>query len=289
MSERAEGGVVHVISLGAGRMQLVATPKPDTSLKVLLVEDSLDDAELLRLVLEEQGYRPQIRRVQTRSELQKALDEEGWQVLLCDHVLPSFDALAALEMLKERELDLPFIIVSNAITESVGIEVMRVGAHDFLLKHSLGRLGAVIEREIREANMRAESRRMQQKLLLSDRLASVGMVAAGVAHEINNPLAYVLGNLEFALSRIQAKVSGDGLASDMTEVLEALQHAREGSERIRATTRDLKVFCRTDEAARTTVNVRKVMEVFHQHGLERDPAPRSPGSSLRIGAGHRGQ
>jgi signal transduction histidine kinase len=241
-------------------MELVAAPKLVAPLRILLIEDSVDDAELLRLVLEEQGYLPEIQRVETRAELLIALDQEGLHVLLCDHKLPAFDALSALGVLKERGLDLPFIIVSNGIVESAGIEVMRAGAHDFLLKHSLGRLGAVIEREVREANMRAESRRMQQQLLLSDRLASIGMVAAGVAHEINNPLAYVLGNLEFALEQLEGTGSSDGAAVEMSEVIEALQHAREGSERIRVTTRDLKVFCRTDEEARTTVNVRKVME-----------------------------
>ena len=97
----------------------------------------------------------------------------------------------------------PFIIVSGSITESTAIEIMREGAHDFLFKHSLGRLGAVLEREKKEAAMRAERRRMQQQLLLADRLSSVGMLAAGVAHEIDNPLAYVLGNLEFALNRLE--------------------------------------------------------------------------------------
>jgi signal transduction histidine kinase len=241
-------------------MELIAPPTSPTSLRILLVEDSLDDAELLELVLCEQGYLPEIHRVETRAELQAALDQDGWQVLLCDHALPTFDAISALAVLKERNLDLPFIIVSNAIVESVAVEVMRAGAHDFLLKSSLGRLGAVIEREVREAKMRTESRRMQQQLMISDRLASIGMVAAGVAHEINNPLAYVLGNIQFALEQLEAMNGTGGVSPEMAELVEALQHAHEGSERIRVTTRDLKVFCRTDETAKTCVNVRKVME-----------------------------
>jgi signal transduction histidine kinase len=241
-------------------MELVAPRKSTNSLTILLVEDSADDAELLRLALQDQGYSPEIHRVETRAALSAALDQEGWHVLLCDHVLPEFDSLSALALLRERGLDLPFIIVSNAIAESLAVELMRAGAHDFLFKHSLGRLGAVIEREIREANVRAESRRMQQQLLLSDRLASIGMVAAGVAHEINNPLAYVLGNVEFVLEQLEHADEHGSATPQMREWVEALQHAREGSERIRVTTRDLKVFCRTDEETRGAVNVRKVME-----------------------------
>jgi signal transduction histidine kinase len=275
-------------------MELITPLKPITSLRILLVEDSKDDAELLDIVLREQGYSPEIHRVETRAGLVAALDQEGWQVVLCDHALPTFDAISALQVIQERELDLPFIIVSNAIVESIAVDVMRAGAHDFLLKHSLGRLGAVIEREVREASMRAESRRMQQQLLISDRLASIGMVAASIAHEINNPLAYVLGNVEFALEKLGA-LSGEANApAELSEVMEALQHAREGSERIRVTTRDLKVFCRTDEETRTCVNVRKVMEsaismawneIRHRARLVRhfEPIPGVEGNENRLG------
>ena len=171
---------------------------------------------------------------------------------------------------------------------------MREGAHDFLFKHSLGRLGAVLEREKKEAAMRAERRRMQQQLLLADRLSSVGMLAAGVAHEINNPLAYVLGNLEFALNHLEGL---EGLGKgEFAEVLQALTQAREGSERIRVTTRDLKVFCRTDEDVRTSVNVRRVMEssiniawneIRHRAQLVRrfDAVPPIAGNENRFGAG----
>lgn len=240
-------------------MDTITPTNASPSLRVLLIEDSPDDAQLLSLELLEQGYAASITRVDTAAGLARALDDEPWDVVLCDHRLPGMDALSALTQVQARGLDVPFIIVSNVITESSAIDAMRAGAHDFLYKDSLGKLGAIIERETCEAELRAERRRMQQQLLLADRLSSIGMLAAGVAHEINNPLAYVLGNLEFALCRL---TQGRALeSSELSEMAQALEQAREGSERIGRITRDLKVFCGGVAAAtRGPVNVRRVME-----------------------------
>src|SRR3954471_1997023 len=240
-------------------MDTVAPSNPTPSLRVLLVEDSADDAELLGLELLQQGYAASLTRVETPEDLEAALDGGSWDVVLCDHRLPRMDALSALSVVQARGQDLPFIIVSNVITESDAVEVMRAGAHDFLFKHSLGRLSAVIEREVREAGLREERRRMQEQLLLADRLTSVGMLAAGVAHEINNPLTYVLGNLEFAIGRLGAERAVD--RTELTEIVQALSQAREGSQRIGHIARDLKVFCyRGEDEDQSLVNVKKVMD-----------------------------
>ncbi len=273
-------------------MDTIAPVNPSPTLRVLLVEDSADDAELLELELLQQGYAPTMTRVDTPQALEAALDGGAWDVVLCDHRLPGMDALSALSIVQTRGQDLPFIIVSNVISESNAVDVMRAGAHDFLFKHSLGRLGAVIEREVREAGLREERRRMQQQLLLADRLSSVGMLAAGVAHEINNPLAYVLGNVEFALNLLERQRTEGG---DLTEIIEALEHAREGSERIRHITRDLRVFCRSsDDEPERALNVQKVMEssismawneVRHRGQLTRsfERAPSVAGDQSRLG------
>jgi signal transduction histidine kinase len=239
-------------------MDTVAPSNPSPSLRILLVEDSVDDAELLGLELLQQGYATRMTRVETPEALDAALEGAAWDVVLCDHRLPRMDALSALSIVQAHGQDVPFVIVSNVISESDAVEVMRAGAHDFLFKHSLGRLGAVIEREVREAGLREERRRMQEQLLLADRLTSVGMLAAGVAHEINNPLTYVYGNVEFALHRLATHAAKN---RELEEVVQALEHAREGSERIRHITRDLRVFCRTsDNEPKAALDVRKVME-----------------------------
>jgi signal transduction histidine kinase len=229
------------------------------ALRVLYVDDSPDDAELVSLELLGQGYAATITRVDTPRALSLALDQGPWDVVLCDYALRRADALSALTTVQARGLDVPFIVVSDAISEDGAVDVMRAGAHDVLFKSSLGRLGAIIERETCEAQLREERRRMQQQLLLADRLSSVGMLAAGIAHEINNPLAYVLGNLEFALERLAC---GQPLESaTLAEVVQSLDQAREGSTRIGHIARDLKVFCRSHgETSPGPVNVRQVME-----------------------------
>jgi len=240
-------------------MDTITPANASPSLRVLLIEDSADDAELLGFELMNQGYDPRTTRVETRAALEAALDQGNWDVVLCDHRLPMLDALSALSIVQARGLDLPFIIISSVIRESDAIEAMRAGAHDFLFKNNLGRMAAVIERETREAVLRAEARRMQQQLLLADRLTSIGMLAAGVAHEINNPLAYVLGNLEFALNHLTSGQPRDPV--EFAEVVQALSQAREGSQRISHITRDLKVFCRSGEDdEKGSVSVKKVMD-----------------------------
>ncbi len=274
-------------------MDTITPTNASPFLRVLLVEDSADDAELLNLELTYQGYAAHIRRVDTPEDFVHALSDSTWDVVLCDHRLPGMNTLSALSIVQARGLDIPFIIVSNAITESMAIDAMRAGAHDFVFKDNLGKIGAIIERETREAEVRAERRRMQQQLLLADRLSAIGMLAAGIAHEINNPLAYVHGNLEFAVGRLAAGQVPEG--AELAEIVQALGHAREGSERIGLITRDLKVFCRSgaDEAV-VSVNPRRVMEssisiawnhIRHRARLERkfDRVPTVAGNENRLG------
>ncbi|MDF3071252.1 MAG: Sensory box histidine kinase [Polyangiaceae bacterium] len=240
-------------------MDTISPANARPSLRVLLIEDSASDAELLSLELLGQGYAASLRRVETPESLVQALEQETWDVVLSEHRVPGMDALSALSIVQSRGVEVPFIIVSDSIAEQCAIDIMRAGAHDFLFKQSLRRMGAVIERETREAELRAERRRMQQQLLLADRLTSLGMLAAGVAHEINNPLAYVAGNLEFALHRLRAGTLAE--ESELQEVVQALGQAQEGAARIGHITRDLKVFCRSGaDDANGVVNVRRVME-----------------------------
>ena len=106
-----------------------------------------------------------------------------------------------------------------------------------------------------------EQRRLQARLQLSDRMASIGTLAAGVAHEINNPLAVVVGNLEVLTGRLaRGPVPGDGDAVAATEVDELLRDAREAAERVRVTVRDLKLFSRGETAHRGLVELRPLLE-----------------------------
>jgi signal transduction histidine kinase len=224
---------------------------------MLLVEDSQDDAEILIDELRSAGYVVDYQRVDTEPALRAALAERAWQVVLCDIALPQFDAWSALQVVRERQLDLPFIVVSGSVGEETAIRMMKAGAHDFLLKHNLSRLVPAIERELREAAVRAESTALREQLLLSDRLVQVGTLAASVAHEINNPLTYVMGNLEYVLHELASPVCASSVPD---RVIDALSTALEGSRRIRATTDDLRVFARTDDASPRPVDLKRVLE-----------------------------
>ncbi|MCJ7825574.1 MAG: PAS domain S-box protein, partial [Anaerolineales bacterium] len=137
-------------------------------LRVLVVEDSEDDALLIVRELRNGGYEPTIERVETAEAMNAALDRGGWDVILADFNLPSFNALAALSMVKEREVDLPFIIVSGMIGEETAVAAMKAGAHDYVMKDSMARLAPAVDREIRDAEERWARREADEALRKSE-------------------------------------------------------------------------------------------------------------------------
>lgn len=137
-------------------------PRP---LRALLVEDSEDDALLVARELRKSNFAPETLRVETRLAMEAALDQRVWDIVIADYSLPHFSAVAALDLLRERGLDLPFIVVSGAIGEETAVAALRAGAHDFLVKGNWARLGPAIERELHEAANRRERARANRALL----------------------------------------------------------------------------------------------------------------------------
>jgi PAS domain S-box-containing protein len=136
-----------------------SAPAPEHSrkgkrLRILIVEDLEDDAVLMNRELERGGYSTEYARVDTPQAMSKALDSQIWDVVLSDHSMPKFNAPQALALIKDRGLDLPFILVSGSIGEDQAVAVMKAGACDYLRKENLSRLLPVVEREIREAEIR---------------------------------------------------------------------------------------------------------------------------------------
>ena len=125
-----------------------------TPLRVLIVEDHEDDAALMIRELRRAQFEPEYERVETEQELRDALKKGGWDIVLSDHGLPRFNSLQALNMLHESGLDLPFIIVSGNIGEDLAVAARKSGAHDYIMKNNLARLGPAVEREMREAETR---------------------------------------------------------------------------------------------------------------------------------------
>lgn len=123
-------------------------------LRVLVIEDSEDDAQILLRELDRAGFDPRAQRVQTAAALIAALKQQTWDLIVCDHSMPGFGSFAALEIVRERWLDIPFIVVSGTLGEDLAVNVMKAGANDYVMKGKLARLAPSIERELREAEGR---------------------------------------------------------------------------------------------------------------------------------------
>ncbi len=137
-------------------------------LRILIVEDSEDDALLLLRELRRGGYEPVSERVDAPEAMRAALEGKQWDIVVSDYLMPHFSGLAALEILQESGLDLPFIILSGNIGEDIAVGAMRAGAHDYIIKGNLARLIPAVERELREAESRRERSRAEKDLHASE-------------------------------------------------------------------------------------------------------------------------
>jgi signal transduction histidine kinase len=187
-------------------------------LRVLIVEDSEDDAVLLARELRREGYEPVMERVETAEAMADALASGPWDLVLADYNLPRFGAPAAMAMLKQSGLDVPFIIVSGAIGEETAVAAMKAGAHDYVMKDRLARLVPAVQRELREAQDRRQRRRLEQQTQRAEKLAALGTLAAGIAHELNNPIGIMASRIEVMLLESESASLPPQLRQDL-EVL----------------------------------------------------------------------
>lgn len=136
--------------------------------RLLFVEDDENDVLLLLREMKKNGVgEVDWKRVETADDFRTAIETEGpWDAILADYVLPAFDAVSALELFKTLETDIPFIVISGKVGEDVVVETMKAGAHDYILKDNLMRLGAALKREIRESKRRQRHR--ETRMALSD-------------------------------------------------------------------------------------------------------------------------
>jgi len=137
-------------------------------LRVLYLEDDIADAELARDTLELDGFVCDVTRVETEPGFRAALQQGGFDLILADYALPSFDGLSALKITMWQRSDLPFIFVSGTMGEEVAIEALKIGATDYVLKTRLSRLVPSVNRALREARERAELRRAEEALRRSE-------------------------------------------------------------------------------------------------------------------------
>ncbi|HEY6182166.1 MAG TPA: PAS domain S-box protein [Terriglobales bacterium] len=137
-------------------------------LRVLIVEDSGDDTELLLRELKRGGYEPTHQRVDTPEAMRVAMRTHTWDLIIADYTLPGFSGPAALALMKELGTDLPFILVSGTINHPTAVAAMKAGAHDYVMKGDLARLTAAVERELNEAEVRRSHRGAKAALAESE-------------------------------------------------------------------------------------------------------------------------
>jgi DNA-binding NtrC family response regulator len=161
---------------------LVATPERRalrTPLRVLLVEDSEDDALLILRELQRSGYEIEHERVETAQAMRSALSSSSWDVTFSDYSMPRFGASEALELAREMDQEAPFIVVSGRIGEDVAVETMRAGAYDYVMKDHLARLCPTVERGLEEVAERRKRRRIEEELRRRDAILDAVRFASG--------------------------------------------------------------------------------------------------------------
>jgi hypothetical protein len=220
-------------------MDSLTTSAPDAGarpLRTLLVEDCEDDALLILRELRKEGLRTAWRRVDTRSALEDALDRGRWDLVICDHLMPGFSSMEALEVVRGRGLDLPFLIVSGAAPEDLVAAAMRRGAHDFIAKDHLVRLAPAVRRELREARLRRERKGMESRLVASETrtallVAAVAQVAdAIVIADRDGTVAYANHAFEVLAGGAPEAIQGRNLAEllDHPDLVAAMARAAAG-------------------------------------------------------------
>lgn len=164
-------------------------------LRVLVVEDSKDDVLLLIRELKRGGYQPEYERVDTADAMSAALDSKKWDIIISDYVMPRFSGLSALKLLKKKEIDVPFILVSGRIGEDIAVDAMKAGAQDYIRKDDLRRLNPAIERELEEAEGRLKRKIAEEALRsLSLRYEAILSAVPDIIMEVNINKIYTWAN-----------------------------------------------------------------------------------------------
>lgn len=156
-------------------------------LRVLIVEDSEDDVMLIVRELQKKGFDPDYLHVCTRDGMRDALKERGWDVVIADYRMPGFSGPEALQVLKDADIDIPFILVSGRVGEETAVKMMHDGASDYVLKQNLSRLGPAVERELEDAAVRRDRQNTLDMLRMSEeRFRRIAETSIDVIYEVNS-------------------------------------------------------------------------------------------------------
>ena len=151
------------------RNNSILTNETNKKYRMLLIEDSEGDSQIIELRLQQAGLNFEYERVDSKSDIKRAVESRLWDVIICDYSLPGFNAEEVLDIVKPIDEDIPFIIVSGTVGEKTAVKLMKAGVHDYVMKNNLSRLAPAIQRESKEAEIRRTAKQTQKKLVESER------------------------------------------------------------------------------------------------------------------------
>ncbi len=223
-------------------------------LRVLIIEDSAEDAELMATEIEAAGFQPIYRRVETRDEMMVALTEDPWDVAISDYTLPRFSGAEALAILSQQAPQIPLLIVSGTLDDEQAVVAMRQGASDYLLKDRLGRLGPAIKRALDERKREEALRSAEERLRQAQKMEAIGLLAGGVAHDFNNLLTVISGFAELGTLSLPPEHQ---VQTYLAEILQAGEQAA-------LMTQQLLAFSRRQVLQPVVLNVNSVVQTMER-------------------------
>jgi len=214
-------------------------------LHVIHIEDSPEDCELIRHMLQAAGIGCEVVRIETREQFTKALQESECDLILSDCNLPHFDGLEALQMARAIKPEVPFIFVSGTIGEEAAIKSLQNGATDYVLKHRLSRFLPAVRRALNEVEDRNARRVVEGQLRQARKLETIGTLAGGLAHDFRNLLQTMKLNINL-LSMV---------ANEPEQVIHVAEQLNKTTDRGYGMMQELLVFARKTEGRLLPVDI----------------------------------
>ncbi len=222
-----------------------AGESPKQSLRVLIVEDSAGDAELMVLELRRGGFEVLADVVDAHDAFVERLRSGTYDVVLSDYKLPGWTGPGSLEEVRIHRKDLPLLIVTGALGDERAAECIKAGATDYILKERMARLPIAVRRALEEKRLREEHARLEDEFRQAQKMQAIGVLASGISHNFNNLLQVIYSYTYVALK--EAGPSGPSA--------EALEEIRKASQRAASLTRQLLTFSRRQVPSSRIVNL----------------------------------